>query len=80
MRNITHIIGGMRHYEENPYVLLETQAKEAGISIDKLCEEAGIWRSTFTYGKKGKHSPNYSTIQKFNKALDKLKSEKVNNN
>lgn len=67
----------MNSHAENPIILIENQAKEAGINIDHLCEEADIARSTLVRGKYERHSPNWSTIRKLETALKKLITKKL---
>lgn len=56
---------------------IEKEAYAEGVSINKLCQEAEIARSTFTRLKSGDtESGNVSTIQKLNQALLKIKSSK----
>jgi predicted transcriptional regulator len=52
---------------------VETLAAEAGLTIDELCKEAKVARSTFTRWKNGDSKPTFSTISKFEKAATKKK-------
>jgi transcriptional regulator with XRE-family HTH domain len=49
---------------------LEAAAKLRGLSINRLCREAGIARSTFTRWKSGKTEPQYRILRKMKLALD----------
>lgn len=45
------------------------RAKEKGWSVSKLCERAGVNRSTVGRNLKGQTSVNFSTLRKLEKAL-----------
>ena len=48
---------------------IETRAKDAGITVEKLCADAGVARSTLARIKAGKQSPTYRTIKKLRDAI-----------
>ena len=48
---------------------IEARAKEAGITVEKLCADAGVARSTLARIKAGKQSPTFRTIQKLEAAI-----------
>lgn len=61
---------------ENPALYFETKASEANISIDALCDEAGISRSTLTRWKSNSNGATFSSIKKLQKALTELTTGK----
>lgn len=59
---------------ENPSLYFEIKATEANISIDALCDTAGLARSTFTRWKSNSNGATFSSIKKLQSALKKLTS------
>jgi transcriptional regulator with XRE-family HTH domain len=62
---------------DNPIHEIESRAREAGISLNKLCEEAGVARSTPVRWKRAKNgnSPTLSVVRKLEGALERLISK-----
>lgn len=70
------IVTNMNTYTDNPAILLEQQAIEAGITINDLCDAANIARSTFTRWKNGTNGATFLTVNKLSAALEILKKSK----
>ena len=43
---------------------LEARAKAVGLSLNEVCRQAGVARSTFTRWKSGDHTPTIRVLQK----------------
>ncbi len=48
---------------------IEAQARARCLSINEVCREAGVARSTVTRWKSGDHEPNIRTLQKISEVL-----------
>jgi len=57
---------------ENPALYFESKAAEAGVSIDYLCDTAGISRSTLCRWKSNSNGATIASIKKLEEALKKL--------
>lgn len=57
---------------ENPAIHIENMASQEGLSLNDLCAEAGVARTTLTRWKNGSTSANLATIKKFEDAMKRL--------
>jgi len=62
----------------NPAIYFETKASQAGISLNLLCTEAGIARSTLTRWKSNSNGATTTRINKLETALNNLINKKSN--
>jgi predicted transcriptional regulator len=56
---------------------IETAARDAGLSIKRLCHEAGIASTTFYDWKKGISDPKIGTVNKWLAVIDDAKHRTV---
>lgn len=49
---------------------VEAQAKAAGLSVAKLCRDAGIAHSTFTRWRAGTTEPTLDVLRRLSRAID----------
>ena len=48
---------------------LEARAKAVGLSLNEVCRQAGVARSTFTRWKSGDHTPTIRVLQKMDEVV-----------
>ena len=60
---------------ENPWTILEQRARDAGMTIARVCVRAKVAKSTASRGKKGS-LPNIKTLRRMEAALEELVAEK----
>lgn len=61
----------------NPAIYFEAKAAEASITLDALCNRAGISRSTLTRWKNNSSAATFTSINKLQKALKKLSKSHI---
>lgn len=58
------------------YAEIDERAKKLGISMQELCDNAGLARSTLDRMRNGLHEPTLATLRKLDQALDALEGKR----